>query len=251
MASLDESVRPELVPAAFERPLPSGRMLVVRVGERKGNSWRSATGGGLELSINLTEAGPMVRIRGGPDRPRVTRDDLAAVPPVRGRGDRGGPTSKRRGGGDRRSGVARSDQRRRPPRRAMIRLNCDPPPGESCSHRASDRTTDSRGVTHAQSTLGFERPPSGSGDENGGRVGGDDRGDGDTCLKVSPHVAGDAGCGPAHDEHGRASHDRSADADRPDDGIVAHAGGGHSHDLHGRCAWGRDHISCDRQIRQP
>jgi len=63
MESNEEPARTDLEPAGFERPLPSGRTLTVRVGAEGEELEVRDRGGGLELSISLTEAGPMVRIR--------------------------------------------------------------------------------------------------------------------------------------------------------------------------------------------
>src|SRR5689334_3080815 len=48
---------------ALERPLPSGRRLVVRVGSEGEELEVRDRGGELELSVVLTDAGPVVRIR--------------------------------------------------------------------------------------------------------------------------------------------------------------------------------------------
>ena len=63
MESNGEQVRSDIEPAAFERPLPSGRTLVVRAGAGGEELEVRDRGGALELSISLTESGPMVRIR--------------------------------------------------------------------------------------------------------------------------------------------------------------------------------------------
>jgi hypothetical protein len=63
MKSDVERIRSDIDPTPIERPLPSGRTLVVRVGEEGEELEVRDRGGGLELSITLTEAGPVVRLR--------------------------------------------------------------------------------------------------------------------------------------------------------------------------------------------
>jgi hypothetical protein len=63
MKSDVDRVRSDLEPTAIERPLPSGRTLVVRVGAGGEELEVRDREGVLELSITLTEAGPVVRLR--------------------------------------------------------------------------------------------------------------------------------------------------------------------------------------------
>jgi hypothetical protein len=63
MQSDGELIPTDVEPAAFERPLPSGRTLVVRVGADGEEVEVRDRAGALELSIILTPEGPMVRIK--------------------------------------------------------------------------------------------------------------------------------------------------------------------------------------------
>jgi hypothetical protein len=63
MTSDGVPVRPDHELTAFQRPLPSGRTLVVRVGAESEELEVRDRRGALELTISLTETGPMVWIR--------------------------------------------------------------------------------------------------------------------------------------------------------------------------------------------
>lgn len=129
MASLDESVQSELVPAVFERPLPSGRMLVVRVGEEGEQLEVRDREGGLELSINLTEAGPVVRIRAA--RIALESPETISLQCRRFEVETTEAVQLRSEGaveiGAQEVRVRTKDDVHLDG--AMIRLNCDPPPG--------------------------------------------------------------------------------------------------------------------------
>lgn len=124
----DEQIRSELVPVAFERPLPSGRTLVVRVGAEGEELEVRDRGGSLELSINLTEAGPMVRIRAA--RIALESPETISLQCRRFEVD-ATEAVQLQSGGDVRIGAREMRVRTEADVHldgAMIRLNCDPPP---------------------------------------------------------------------------------------------------------------------------
>ncbi|SIO60655.1 hypothetical protein SAMN05444166_6475 [Singulisphaera sp. GP187] len=124
-----ELTRSDLEPAAFERPLPSGRTLVVRVGAAGEELEVRDRGGALELSISLTEAGPMVRIRAA--RIALESPETISLQCRRFEVDATEAVQLQSGGEVR---IQANELRVRTVEDvhldgAMIRLNCDPPPG--------------------------------------------------------------------------------------------------------------------------
>ncbi|WP_406695660.1 hypothetical protein V5E97_32110 [Singulisphaera sp. Ch08] len=129
MESNDEPLQSELEPAAFERPLPSGRTLVVRVGAEGEELEVRDRGGALELSISLTEAGPMVRIRAA--RIALESPETISLQCRRFEVD-ATEAVQLQSGGEVRIGAREMRVRTEADVHldgAMIRLNCDPPPG--------------------------------------------------------------------------------------------------------------------------
>lgn len=129
MESILKPIRPDLEPAAFERPLPSGRTLVVRVGSEGEELEVRDRAGALELSISLTEAGPMVRIRAA----RIALESPETISLQCRRFEvETTEAIQLQSGGEVRIGAKEMRVRTEADVHldgAMIRLNCDPPPG--------------------------------------------------------------------------------------------------------------------------
>lgn len=128
MESNGEPIQAIVDPAAFERPLPSGRTLVVRVGAEGEELEVRDRAGALELSISLTEAGPMVRIRAA--RIALESPETISLQCRRFEVDATDAVQLRSGGEVR---IEARGMRVRTEEDvhldgAMIRLNCDPPP---------------------------------------------------------------------------------------------------------------------------
>jgi hypothetical protein len=67
--------QPEIVDGVVERVLPSGRKLVLRIGSAGEDIEIRSAGGDLDLRITLTDAGPVVSLRGA--RIEVDTADVA------------------------------------------------------------------------------------------------------------------------------------------------------------------------------
>jgi hypothetical protein len=129
MESNDARLRSDIDPAAFERPLPSGRTLVVRVGAGGEELEVRDRGGALELSISFTEEGPTVRIRAA--RIALESPETISVQCRRFEVETTEAVQLRSGG---EVGIGAQEMRVRTEADihldgAMIRLNCDPSPG--------------------------------------------------------------------------------------------------------------------------
>jgi hypothetical protein len=128
MESDDVRGRTEIESTAIERPLPSGRTLVVRVGAGGEELEVRDRGGELELSISLTEAGPVVRLRAA----RIALESTETISLQCRRFEVETTEDVRlRSAGEVQIGAREMRVRTEADIHmdgAMIRLNCDPPP---------------------------------------------------------------------------------------------------------------------------